>query len=66
MYNHMIICPNPKCDYEGDAVKQARGSFFVGLFLCFFFLLPGILYFMFKGGYRYICPKCGLQIGNES
>jgi len=61
-----IICPNNRCGYKGPAKKKARGSVIVGLFLCFFFLLPGLLYFMFKGGYRYICPKCGLQVGNES
>ena len=29
----------------------------VGCLLCLFFLLPGILYFMFKGGYRHYGPK---------
>ena len=57
-----IICPNPNCGYVGPPKKVARGSCLIGLFLCLFFLLPGILYFMFKSGYRYICPKCGMQI----
>ncbi len=57
-----IICPNPNCGYEGRPRCRARGSVLVGLFLCLFFLLPGILYFMFKSGYRYSCPKCGMQV----
>lgn len=61
-----IICPNVNCDYRGRPKMVARGSFLVGLFLCFFFLLPGILYFMFKSGYRYICPKCGMQIAIDN
>lgn len=57
-----IICPNPNCDYKGTAKRTARGSTLVGLILLCFFILPGLLYFMFKSGYRYTCPKCGMQI----
>lgn len=60
-----IICPNPNCDYKGPAKATPRGSFVVGLFLCLFFLLPGIIYFMFMAGYRYNCPKCGMQISSD-
>jgi len=65
MFGYKIICPNPNCGYTGRAKKKARGSFVVGLFLCLFFLLPGILYFIFKGGYRYICPHCGVQVRSD-
>lgn len=61
-----IICPNPSCRYEGPPKKVARGSILVGLILLLFFILPGILYFLFMGGYRYQCPQCGLQIRNEN
>lgn len=61
-----IICPNPKCGYRGPAKRKARGSCLLGLILCCFFLVPGIIYFMFKSGYRYYCPKCGLQLGNDN
>lgn len=61
-----MICPNPNCGYKGKPRRQARGSVLVGLILLCFFLVPGILYFMFKGGYRYSCPKCGMQIANEN
>ncbi len=57
-----IICPNPNCRSEGPPRKVARGSILVGVVLLLFFILPGILYFIFMQGYRYDCPKCGLQI----
>jgi hypothetical protein len=60
------ICPNPNCHYEGPPRKVARGSVLVGIVLLFFFLLPGILYLIFMQGYRYYCPKCGLQIRSEN
>jgi hypothetical protein len=61
-----IICPNPNCRYEGPPRKVARGSALVGILLLFLFILPGILYLVFMQGYRYYCPKCGLQIRNEN
>lgn len=61
-----IICPNGNCGYTGAAQRRARGSIVVGLLLCCCFLLPGILYFMFMSGYRYYCPKCGIQLGNDN
>jgi hypothetical protein len=61
-----IICPNPNCGYHGKAKKIARGSLLVGVVLLLFCFLPGVIYFMFMSGYRYVCPKCGMQIGNEN
>jgi hypothetical protein len=61
-----ILCPNPNCAYAGKPKKVARGSTIVGLFLCIFFLIPGLLYFLFAGGYRYMCPACGMQIQNDN
>lgn len=60
-----MICPNPNCGYKGGRRKVARGNAIVGVLLCCFFLLPGVLYFMFFRGYRYYCPKCGMQIGAD-
>jgi hypothetical protein len=60
-----VLCPNPKCDFRGPPSCEARGSAVVGVLLCLFFLLPGILYFMFFSGYRYFCPKCGMQLGAD-
>jgi len=61
-----MICPNPNCGYVGEPKKIARGSCLIGLILCIFFLVPGIIYFIFMGGYRYYCPKCNIQIGNDN
>lgn len=61
-----IICPNPNCGYQGPPRREARGSILTGLVLLLFFVLPGILYFILMQGYRYDCPRCGLQIRNEN
>jgi hypothetical protein len=61
-----MICPNANCEYQGKPKKTSRGSTIVGLILCLFFLLPGILYFMLMSGYRYSCPNCGMQIAADN
>jgi len=61
-----IICPNPNCGYRGPPKKVARGSMIVGVLLCCLMLLPGILYFIFMSGYRYLCPQCGVQLANDN
>lgn len=61
-----IICPNANCAFQGAPKKKARGSIIVGLVLCCFFLLPGLIYFMLRSGYTYLCPKCGFQIASDS
>jgi hypothetical protein len=61
-----ISCPNANCHYQGPPRKMARGSVLVGLLLLLFFIIPGVFYFMFMRGYRYYCPKCGLQIAIEN
>jgi hypothetical protein len=62
---HAIICPNQNCGFQGEPKKKARGSLIVGFVLCFFFLVPGLIYFMLRSGYTYLCPKCGLQISSD-
>ena len=64
--SNAMICPNVNCGYKGQIKKEARGSVIIGLILCCFFLLPGILYFMFKSGYRYYCPKCRMQVRSDN
>ncbi len=64
--NRPIICPNPQCGYRGKPRLQPRGNVLIGLALCLVFLLPGLLYFAFRSGYRYYCPKCGVQIATEN
>jgi len=61
-----FICPNPNCGFCGKPKQRPRGSMLVGFILCFLFLIPGVLYFIFMTGYRYYCPKCGIQIANDN
>jgi len=61
-----IICPNSNCGYLGEPVKNSRSNIAAGLFLCLFGLIPGILYFVLKSGYRYNCPNCGFQIASDA
>ena len=61
-----IICPNPQCGYQGPSQRLPRGSTLVGCILLIFFIIPGIFYFMLKSGYRYVCPKCGLQVRSDN
>lgn len=61
----MMICPNVNCEYQGKALRKAKGSILVGLVLMCFFFFPGLIYFALKSGYRYYCPKCGIQIAEN-
>jgi hypothetical protein len=61
-----IVCPNPRCGYVGAPRKEKWANTGCGCLLMFFFLLPGILYFLFKSGYRYVCPVCGLMIRSDA
>jgi hypothetical protein len=55
-----IMCPS--CHYIGKPNQKTRGSVFVGLILCLFYVLPGIIYFIAMRGYKYTCPQCGIKI----
>jgi hypothetical protein len=58
-----IICPNGNCNYRGEPNLEPRGStlLLLALFACF--VLPGILYLIFAGGYRQRCPRCNIDLG---
>jgi len=60
-----IICPNANCGYRGAPRRVARGSVIIGILLLLCFFPGGIAYFIFKGGYRYYCPQCGLQLSAD-
>lgn len=62
--NHMI-CPNAKCGYEGVSLKKRRASRLLGVLLLFLWVLPGVLYFVMRNGFRHLCPRCGLQISSD-
>jgi len=58
-----VMCPN--CHYIGIPKRKSKGSFLVGLFLCLFWVLPGIIYFIAMSGFKYTCPQCGVKIQKE-
>ncbi len=60
-----IICPNPQCGYAGPPKRKAKGSLVLGLLFMLFFIVPGLLYLLLTSGYRYMCPRCGVQVRSD-
>jgi len=65
MAKNLIICPNTNCAYQGKSKRKSRGSVVLGLLLLCVGVVPGLIYFMLRSGYIYLCPKCGLQISSD-
>jgi ssDNA-binding Zn-finger/Zn-ribbon topoisomerase 1 len=60
MAKKLIKCPN--CGYEGEAKTYTKGSLAVEIVLWLFFLLPGLIYSVWRLSSRYEgCPKCGYE-----
>lgn len=55
------ICPNPNCGYCGSGKKEARGSRLLFILLILVWIIPGLIYWAVCGGYRIVCPKCGME-----
>lgn len=54
------ICPN--CGYVGHAKRITKGSTLMELFLWLCFLLPGLIYSIWRLSSKHdACPKCGAQ-----
>ena len=52
-----MICSN--CGFKGKPRTDVKGSFLVELALWFFFILPGVIYTLWRITNRYkVCPKC--------
>src|SRR5690349_13871604 len=48
------------CGYVGNPVKKVEGSFLVELFLWLTFILPGLIYSLWRTmSQKTCCPKCG-------
>lgn len=60
-----IICPNPNCGYKGPPEKHAKGSALIFFLFLLCGIWPGILYYVFRGGYKYRCPKCGIEVYSD-
>ncbi|UCE05495.1 MAG: hypothetical protein JSW07_18080 [bacterium] len=52
-----LLCRN--CGYEGSAKTMTKGSIFIEMILYFCFIIPGLIYSMWRVINRYkVCPKC--------
>jgi len=52
-----LFCLN--CGYSGKMKQKFRGSELIELILWLFFLIPGIIYSIWRGQKKeFICPKC--------
>jgi hypothetical protein len=52
------ICPN--CGYQGAPRSITKGSFLIELFLWLCFIIPGLLYSLWRVSSRTTgCPSCG-------
>jgi len=60
-----IICPNQNCGYQGPAEEKARGSTVLLIILLLLWIVPGLIYLGLRSGYKYSCPKCGLDIASD-
>ncbi|MBX9722919.1 MAG: zinc ribbon domain-containing protein [Candidatus Obscuribacterales bacterium] len=47
------------CGYAGRSISKQRGNFLIGFVLLFFWLLPGIIYFIWMFfAVEQVCPRC--------
>ncbi len=54
---NMLICTN--CGYQGNTVTQTKGSIFIEIILWLFFIIPGLVYSIWRMMTREkVCPKC--------
>lgn len=53
----MYTCPN--CNWKGKPVKETPGSFVIELLLWMLFILPGLLYSLWRlGSRKKVCANC--------
>lgn len=52
-----IICT--VCGYTGNPIKIAKGNIFIEILLWLFFIIPGLIYSLWRFFFKYpACPKC--------
>ena len=55
-----LICTN--CGYKGKPKLYTKGSIIIEIFLWLLFLLPGLIYSIWRHASRFKgCPKCGRE-----
>jgi hypothetical protein len=53
-----FICPN--CGFRGRSRRVTKGNFLIEIILWLFFIIPGLIYSIWRLGSRYsACPSCG-------
>lgn len=53
-----LVCP--QCGYIGNSKSAIKGSGGVELLLWLFFIIPGLIYSVWRSSSRHpVCPKCG-------
>ncbi len=56
--SEISICPN--CGFQGDEKTITKGNFFIELFLWLCFIIPGLIYSIWRLATRTSgCPSCG-------
>ena len=54
----ILVCPN--CGFQGDEKRITKGSFFIELILWLCFLIPGLIYSIWRlTTITWGCPSCG-------
>lgn len=54
------VCTN--CGFVGKPGKETKGSILIEIILWFFFILPGLIYSLWRLSTRKpVCPKCKQQ-----
>lgn len=57
MSSKILVCT--QCGYTGDSKNAIKGSGGVELLLWLFFIIPGLIYSVWRSSSRHlVCPKC--------
>jgi predicted RNA-binding Zn-ribbon protein involved in translation (DUF1610 family) len=52
------------CGSVSPPVRKSKGSTIVFVLLLLIGVIPGLLYAILGGGHVYVCPDCGMKIGD--
>ena len=56
----LFVCTT--CGFKGYPKKKVKGSILTEIFLWIFFILPGLIYSIWRlNSKTWVCPKCGNQ-----
>lgn len=58
--------PCPGCGCLAAPVKKAKGNIGLAILLLLLWILPGVIYLIMCNGYIYVCPNCGMKLGDAT